>query len=663
MSRDQPAFLPRPPDGGAFVPSADNPPSGGHFRSTEAFYHVLVDNLPHFVFRKDPHGRFTYANQLLCENLGRDLEELLGKTDFDLFPAALAKGYQAGDQEVMRTGQKFEAIEEYRLPDGRQRFIQIVKVPLFDPLGRVVGVQGVFWDVTGQKQIEEAIREQANLLNLAGDAIIVRDPAGRTVFWNQGAERLYGWTAAEAKGQPTATLTQDDACKLMEIELNLQSRGEWSGELRQQARAGAEVVVMSRWTLVRDRNGQPKSALIINTDLTERKRLEAQFLRAQRMEGVGTLASGLAHDLNNILAPIVISVPLLRGKLTDAETNEVVTTIENSARRGASIIRQLLTFGRGVEGERIPVQVRYLIQDMIKIARETFPRSIRLRSLVPEDLWAVQGDPTQIHQVLLNLAVNARDAMPSGGELCIAAQNLMLNEQYAAMNIKARPLPHVLIRVQDTGTGIPREIRDKIFDPFFTTKEVGKGTGLGLSTVAGIVKSHGGFIEVDTEPGRGTAFSIHLPALPHARPPDSAGSAAPSPVGSGESIMVVDDEESVRTATRKMLERHGYLVHVAGEGAQALALFSARLGQIQLVITDVDMPVMDGLALVRVLRKMAPWLQIIASTGLSTDQRIEALRDLGIEHPLFKPYTAADLLQAVHAALHRPGAARGASGN
>lgn len=656
MSHDLPAPARHPPNGGAFISPSDHAPDGGRIRSPEAFYHVLMDNLPLFIFRKDPQSRFTYANQRLCEQLGRDMEELLGQTDFDLFPADLAQGYQAGDQQVMRSGQKLELTEEFRLPDGRQRFIQIAKVPLFDPHGRVVGVQGVFWDVTEQRQAEEAIREQAELLNLAGDAIIVRDPAGRTAFWNLGAERLYGWSAAEARGQPTANLTRDDADKLMEIELSLQTRGEWSGELKQQARSGNELAVMSRWTLVRDQRGQPRSALIINTDLTERKRLETQFLRAQRMEGVGTLASGLAHDLNNILAPIVISVPLLRGKLTEAETGEVVATIENSARRGASIIRQLLTFGRGVEGERIPVQVRYLIEDTVKIARETFPRSIRLRTLIPDELWSVSGDPTQIHQVLFNLAVNARDAMPSGGELCFAAQNLVLDEQYAAMNIKARPLPHILVRVQDTGTGIPREIRDKIFDPFFTTKEVGKGTGLGLSTVAGIVKSHGGFIELDTEPGRGTAFSIYLPALPDARQVDGIVDPVPSPNGSGESILVVDDEDSVRDATRKMLERHGYRALTAGEGSQALALFSTKLGEINLVITDVDMPVMDGLALVRVLRKMAPRLQIIASTGLSTDQRIEALRQLGIERPLFKPYTADELLQAVHTALHKAGA-------
>lgn len=628
------------------------PPTDAPVRAPEAFYHALVDNLPLFVFRKDAHGRFTYANQLLCADLGRDLEDLLGHTDFDLFPESLAREYLAGDQQVMRSAQKLEQTQQYCRPDGERRFIHNVKVPLFDPYGRVVGVQGVFWDVTEQKRAEESIREQAELLNLAGDAIIVRDPAGRTAFWNHGAERLYGWTATEAAAQSTSTLTGVEPDKLMEIELGLQARGEWNGEIKQRTRTGGELTVMSRWTLVRDAHGKPKSALIINTDLTDRKRLEAQFLRAQRMEGVGTLASGLAHDLNNILAPIIISVPLLRGPLTPAEVGEVVTTIENSAMRGASIIRQLLTFGRGVEGERIPVQVRYLVQDTLKIARETFPRCIRLRSLVPDDLWAVQGDPTQIHQILLNLAVNARDAMPNGGELVFTARNLVLDEHYAAMNIKARPVPHVLLRVQDTGTGIPREIRDKIFDPFFTTKEQGKGTGLGLATVAGIVKSHGGFIELDTEPGRGTAFSIYLPALPEARLSENATDAQVSPDGAGEAILVVDDEDSVRDATRKMLERHGYRVQVAGEGSQALALFSTRVTEFSLIITDVDMPVMDGLALVRVLRKMAPRLQIIASTGLSNDQRIEALRLLGIGRPLFKPYTADELLQAVHLALH-----------
>jgi CheY-like chemotaxis protein len=314
------------------------------------------------------------------------------------------------------------------------------------------------------------------------------------------------------------------------------------------------------------------------------------------------------------------------------------------------MVRQVLSFARGVEGRRMEVQVRHLIRDIEKITNDTFLKNIQIKTLVPHNLWSVVGDPTQLHQVLLNLCVNARDAMPNGGRLTISAENRTLDQQYTGLNLEAKPGPYVFIEVEDSGTGVPPELIEKIFDPFFTTKEVGKGTGLGLSTSIAIVKSHGGFIRVYSELGKGTKFSIHLPAKTEA-----SGSAmaevAKMPRGNGESILVIDDEVSVRRITQQTLQAFGYRVITANDGAEGLATYVRQREDIDLVVTDMMMPVMDGPALIQVLRKLNPELPVIAASGLSTDEHAARATGLGVKQFLFKPYTAATLLNAVKQVL------------
>ena len=263
---------------------------------------------------------------------------------------------------------------------------------------------------------------------------------------------------------------------------------------------------------MRDKEGRAKSILVINTDVTEKRRIEVQFMRAQRMESLGILAGGIAHDLNNILTPIMLSIDVLKSMTSDPHTKEIIETIEISARRGSDIVHQVLSFARGMEGQRIVIQPKYLLKDIEHIVTDTFPKDIRLELSLPHDTWSIVGDPTQVQQILLNLCLNARDAMPNGGTLTIKTENCVVDEHYVAMNRQARPGSYVVISVTDVGTGIPQEIIDNIFEPFFTTKDVGKGTGLGLSSVKAIVKSHGGFINVYSEPGHGTTFKVYLPA-------------------------------------------------------------------------------------------------------------------------------------------------------
>ena len=512
-------------------------------------------------------------------------------------------------------------------------------------------------DRTAQKHAEEQNREQAKLLNLASDAIIVRDLDQRLIFWSQGAARLYGWTPEEAVGAKTLDLFVREKLQVMEAEVELLRKGLWSGQLTHKSKEGREVIVNSRWTLVRNERGEPQSVLVIDTDITETKKLESQFLRAQRLESIGTLASGIAHDLNNILSPILMAVSILRRGLTKPEDEKMLNIIEGSAERGAGIVKQVLTFARGAEGERVLLQPKHLVSELSKIMAQTFPRNIDIQTNLPTDLWTVLGDATQLHQVLLNLCVNARDAMPGGGTLTVSAENLDIDAHFASMNPGAQLGWHVALRVADTGSGMSPETLDKIFDPFFTTKELGKGTGLGLATVIGIVKSHGGFLNVQSEPGVGTTFSVFVPATRDAEVAKKEDEAAVAD-GRGELILVVDDEAPIREALVGTLSAHGYRAYTAEDGTDALALYFQRRGEIAVVLTDLSMGQMDGIALVRALRKIDPGARVIVSSGHFQKDNMAVLQGLGVEVLLEKPYTADKLLRALRKVLdqRKPGA-------
>jgi signal transduction histidine kinase/ActR/RegA family two-component response regulator len=390
----------------------------------------------------------------------------------------------------------------------------------------------------------------------------------------------------------------------------------------------------------------------LNLEGEERRVLQEQFLRVQRMEAIGTLASGLAHDLNNILAPMLMAAGLLKMKLTTPRDQKIVAMIESGAQRGTGIIRQLLTFGRGVEGARTSVQVRHLVKDITHIVQETFPRNIEFEYSAPATLWPVQADATQLHQVLLNLSVNARDAMPQGGRLSLAAENVRLEAGAPALAASAPPGPYVRLTVTDTGEGIPPAIINRIFDPFFTTKPVGKGTGLGLSSVLSIVKNHDGFLKVASEPGKGSTFDIYLPALDAPASAADAAVADQLPRGAGELVLLVDDEPAMQDTTREMFELHGYRVVTAGNGEEAVKRFLELRGAVRLVVTDVEMPVMGGAELIRSLRVVEKGLQFVVLSGSLTEERLAELQELGIKRVLGKPCEAAQLLQTVHRALN-----------
>ncbi len=530
---------------------------------------------------------------------------------------------------------------DYVLKDHLSRLVPVVRRALDEASERAA-----------RRQAEERLREQAALLDLTHEAIFVQDMEYRVRYWNRGAEQLYSWPAAEAVGQDvTHLLNVGNRRDLFAARSVVLQDGVWTGILQQRTRDGRELVVQSSWTLVRDEAGTPRSILVVNTDVTEMRKLEAKFLRSQRMESIGTLAGGIAHDLNNVLSPILMAVGLLRKQIDDARGRRILETLDTSAQRGADMIRQILTFARGAEGERVPLQPGYLIREMQKIADETFPKSISVRADVADGLWIVSGQATPLQQVLMNLCVNARDAMPQGGTLSLAAKNVSLDERAARSNPKARPGPYVLIKVADTGSGIPPEVMDRIFDPFFSTKGLGHGTGLGLSTTLSIVESHGGFIDVYTEVGRGTAFNVYLPALPAGAERRAAADAPVVPTGSGELVLVVDDEPSIVEITKETLEDHGYRVLTAPNGRVAVATYERHRGEIKVVVTDMAMPLMDGPTAIKSLLALDPDVRIIACSGLRSDPGAEQVKGLNVKAFLTKPYTATALLSTLQKVL------------
>lgn len=497
-----------------------------------------------------------------------------------------------------------------------------------------------------RKQNEQKIREQAALLDVATDAIFVQDLDGKILFWNKAAEHLYKWKKEEAIGKKASELWQEkDLSKLQAALSILMKNRAWEGELQQITTTGQEITVESRWTLVKDFDNTTQCFLVVNTDITQKKLLESQFLRAQRLESIGTLASGIAHDLNNVLAPILMTAQLLESQLDDERSKRLLPILISNAKRGANLVKQVLSFTRGMEGDRTLLQLKHIVREIQQVIRETFPKSIDVSTSIPPSLWTIYGDATQLHQVLMNLCVNARDAMPNGGTLTICAENFLVDENYARMHLDAQVGAYVAITVADTGVGIAPEIIDRIFEPFYTTKEFGKGTGLGLSTVLGIVKSHGGFVSVYSEIGKGSQFKVFLPAQ---QTPESLEEPEKElPTGNGELILVVDDEDSIRDITKTSLETHNYKAITASDGIEAIALYAEHRDEISVVLTDMLMPSMDGLTTIRTLKKINPNVKIIAVSGLASTEKVNAAADIGVKAFLSKPYTAKQLLQTI----------------
>jgi PAS domain S-box-containing protein len=590
----------------------------------------------------DQSGIIKYVNDKFCEISKYSREELLGQDHRIINSSYHPKEFIRNLWTTIANGQVWKGEIKNRAKDGSNYWVDTTIVPFLNEKGKPYQYVAIRNDITERKRAEEQLREQATLLENARDAIIVKDLHDNILFWNDSAERIYGWPKSEVTGRNIEDIiNKGGTVQFIQAKQKVNDEGEWQGELRQSTKDGKEIVVESRWTLVRDDRGNAKSILVINTDVTDKRKVEAQFLRAQRMESIGTLASGIAHDFNNLLSPILMSIQLLKARNTDETSQRLISMLQASAERGAGLVKQVLSFARGIEGERIALQPLHLIKEIVKLLKDTLPKSIEVDFDSSEDLSLVAGDATQLHQVLMNLFVNARDAMPAGGKLIIKAENIHIDDNYARMNLEAKPGRFVLITIADTGMGISPEVINRIFEPFFTTKELSKGTGLGLSTALAIVKSHDGFINVYSEPGRGTQFKIYLPVAGSVSP-GMADSSASLKAGNGELILVVDDELAIREIAKGTLEAYGYRALTASDGTEAVALYAQHKNEIKVVLTDIMMPYMDGLVTIRALQKLNPNVRIIASSGLAENSKIEGVRGF-----LPKPYTAERLLNTL----------------
>lgn len=550
-------------------------------------------------------------------------------------------------------GRTWWSEHRFRRADGAYAHVFDRASVVYDAAGKFTRMVGVMIDMTERKHAEEKIIEQAALLDEAQDAIIVSDLKGRILFWSKGAERIYDRAVEDVMGKSVDELLHHAAATSQAALKETLKTGRWIGEMREQEKSGGELVVQSRWTLLRDGQGNPKSIMVINTDVTEHKQMEEQFLRSQRLESLGVLVSGIAHDLNNTLAPIIIGIQMLRLEpQRDPEMESLLVTMEISAKRSADMLKQMLTFARGGEIQKTLIQPADLVKEMSGIVSDTFSKFIECRVQAGPGLHPIAGIPTQLHQVLMNLCVNARDAMPKGGTLTLNAENVKLTATEAARHAGAKAGNYVCFSVADTGTGIPPEQLGKIFQPFFTTKAPGKGTGLGLSASSNIIKNHDGFMTVDSRPGHGTEFKVYLPAAGKTavEPPVEK---ALLPAGAGERILVIDDEAAILAIMRAALENYGYTVLTAASGPEAIAQMGSHADTINLVITDLNMPFMDGEATITTLRKISDKFKTIIVSG-SELAAITANRQIKADAYVIKPFTNEALINTVHQALTHP---------
>lgn len=616
----------------------------------EQEFRTLTENAPDPIARFDRQLRHLYVNSAMVAATGFSLDLFLGKTVRAVgLPETLVNQWEVALRQVLSTGMPTSIEFELATPHGVRHY-QSRFVPELATDDSIVSILAIARDISDLRLAEHTIRHQAALIEISPDAIVVCDLDFQVLFWNQGATQIYGWTAAEMLGTDAGRLFCQQPSPQLETALQeVRQSGKWQGESNKIVKSGGEIWVSSRWKLLQNGAGQSYAILTIDRDITDQKQLQAQFLRAQRLESLGTLASGIAHDLNNVLTPILAISQLLPLKLTNLNEQQqrLLKILEDSSKRGAQMVQQILSFARGLEGDLAPVQIGQLLVELQATLESTLPKSIAIDlHLTTPDLWLVCANTTHLYQVFMNFCVNARDAMPHGGTLSIVAENRTLDRIYVRMNLDAKVGSYVAISFRDTGTGISPEHIDRVFEPFFTTKALGEGTGLGLSTVMGIIKNHGGFVTVSSEVGQGTQFQVFLPTIDVTA---TTASAIPElPRGQGELILVVDDEANIRETLQITLENYNYRVITANNGIEAIADYATHRAEIKVVLLDLMMPLMDGTMAIRALQQFHfdRQVKIIACSGLVPSNSLRQMA--GVEAFLSKPFTAEDLLNTVH---------------
>ncbi|MGY6497212.1 MAG: hybrid sensor histidine kinase/response regulator, partial [Microcella sp.] len=619
-------------------------------RAAEDALRLTLDQVDDGFAFFDEQFRYTYVNPAAERVLGLSAQVLLGSVIWDVLDGSYDSVFGESYRQAMSEKRRVSIRNVYR-PTGR--WFESIAYPTAS------GLAVYFRDVTAEEErnlerqrlLAEA-EAMASLLDASNEAMIMEDLDYVITYWNQGAEQIYGWTAEEVIGRRAGELLYSDPAVFAGPAEALLRDGRWSGEMVQRTKDGREVIIQCRWQAVRDDEGRPVKFFAVNSDVTAQRREREQQARAQRMESLGTLAGGIAHDLNNVLTPLLMSTQLLRKQQTNPDHARMLETMEASIVRGAHMIRQVLTFARGVEGLRAAFDVGDVVDELHTFAAQVLPKSIECVCGADDGLVVV-GDRTQLLQVLMNLVTNARDAMPEGGRITVRATLVELTGD-AASALSIAPGEFVAVSVADSGIGMDADTRERAFDPFFTTKKQGQGTGLGLASSLAIVRGHGGAVTVDSAPDVGSTLTVLLPYARDTRIVGGADSANGRELhGNGELVLVVDDEQAVRSSVRAMLEAHGFMTLEAANGRDALSLVERHAPDVALVFTDVMMPLMDGAALNAELASRYPYIPVIAASGL--DVPVDPTR-WGSARPariLSKPFTSDALLQAIARVVYR----------
>lgn len=623
----------------------------------------LIHSLPLNVFAKDREGRFIFANDFYCKSVGKTHEEVIGKDDFEIHPKDLAEKFRADDKRIMDLCQ-VESIEEaWQSIGGEYGYIQVIKSPLYDLRQEVIGIIGIFWDITDRKKTEIELAEERNLLRTLIDIvpgyIYVKDRESRFLLANKAVARVMGAKAPEDVIGKTdfdfysdsdAKHFHNDERRVIEEEKPLVDREESF-----YAQDGQLGWILTNKVPLRNIDGQVTGIVGMGLNITKRKeaeqereKLKAQLLHAQKMETVGTLAGGLAHDLNNLLMGVQGHASLMRTEMDASHPFwPNIKAIEEYVQSASDLTNQLLGFARGGKYEIKPTAFNELIDHAAEMFSRT-RKEIRIRKVFESHLWVVEVDRRQMEQVLLNLFINAWQAMSGGGDLYLRTDNVMLDETSAAAH-SIKPGPFAKVSITDTGKGMDESTRQRIFDPFFTTREIGRSTGLGLASAYGIVKNHGGIITVYSEPGHGTTFHIYLPASEKTAQEDVV--VEKKIVQGSDTILLVDDEELVMNVGKAMLEKLGYRVIVAAGGKQAVAAVAEMGDEIDLVVLDLIMPGFDGSKTFDRIREIRPDIQVMLSSGYSIDGQATEILNRGCNGFIQKPFQLSELSQAVRKIL------------
>jgi len=622
-----------------------------NLRQSELKYREMVEQINDIIFSVDPHGVYTYISPAIEFMSGYSPEELIGHPAEEFLDPMFIPKYKLQIKKIISG--KIEPSEyRVRIKSGKDRWVRTSSNPIFEG-EKLVGIRGVLTDITDRKIVEERLNLLSHTVKSIGECVSVTDLNNAIIYTNQAFLDTYGYTEEEVLGKNISDLLYTKDAEPQEMLVST-LRDEWRGERINIKKDGTKFPVHLTTSIVRDELGEIIALVNVATDITEQKKLQKELLQSQKMQSLGTLSGGIAHDFNNILGIILAYASLLEKQKNDGQKHtESIVAITQAVHRGAALVRQILTFARKTDLEFEIINMNEVVQDLSSMLHQTFPKIITIHKITATGLPSIQADRTQIHQALLNLCVNARDAMPTGGSLTIKTE-LRSQEQIRELFPDADQHAYVCVSVTDTGEGMDENTRLRIFDPFFTTKEKGKGTGLGLSVTYGVMQTHHGFIHVESALECGSTFQLYFPILNTSVKNNDSHTSLDSSTSSGtETILIVEDEELLIGMVHFLLEAKGYKVFLAHDGIEAVALYKAHSHEIDLVLSDMGLPGMSGTEVLKKIRQINPEVKVMLSSGfIDPDIKLE-LFEAGAKGFIQKPYSPDEILRKLREVLDK----------